>query len=220
MRSRKDFSKDFELVVKQEIKNYNDTVLTTNMALEKAKKSVEDLSKSIDLRIASIESKLTLQGSDISKLKAFVDNSSAQLSSRIGDQDQKIDKNINYLESSLKGIQSNYQEKNAFEEVMKDVKKQISGVFQSINQLEDGLLNDIQRSSLRSQENLDKLRKEILEKPSETIDLKADLEKQIGIAAVNASGIMRELALYKRSVMVIEKNIENIYTQIDRIRGL
>jgi hypothetical protein len=43
------------------------------------------------------------------------------------------------------------------------------------------------------------------------------LQQDIGIATVDAEGIKKELEVYKKSVFIIEKKLENIYTLIDRI---
>ena len=59
MLKRKDLSKDFELIVKQEIKNHNDSILNTNMSIERFKSDLNNLKKSIEKESAIRDSQFT-----------------------------------------------------------------------------------------------------------------------------------------------------------------
>ena len=78
---------------------------------------------------------------------------------------------------------------------------------------------EMERLKMRWIEDLKKFHQTILDRPSEALAVKDELEKKMQIDRVDFDGITREMHVYKKTVFIIEKNIENLYEQIKRLQA-
>jgi chromosome segregation ATPase len=219
MRSRKDFEKEFELVVKQEIKNYNDTVLATNIALEKCRSSIEELSNNTMQRFSEQENKFLAQDIALSRIKDSFDKSFIQLGKRIDDLSNQIDQYRKNTEFLIHDIESAYLEKDDFCTVIKEVRADIDDIRSKTIHLKDSLQQGLYRLSGDINSNIEILRREIFDGPSEAEAVKADLSKKLDAASIDFLGLMKEITICKKESFITEKKIENLYTLIERINN-
>ncbi len=57
-----------------------------------------------------------------------------------------------------------------------------------------------------------------MDAPTEASLVRNELEQKIYAHKVDVSGIMKELTVFKKENVVIEKKLENIYTLIERLQ--
>lgn len=216
MLSRKDLSKEFELVVKQEIKNYNDTVLATNVSLNDCHKKIDELSEKVNRRFAELDTKLLDKDSKFFIHKESIDRSISQLLKMLGDLDSQV---VVYLNNSINLRQSladNYSLKSEVYNLSDEFEGRLSHLNLKIHQISENFSHKLEMIERSFVDKFDKLKKEILDRPSEAQDVKRELENKINSACIDAEGILKELRILKKDALISEKKIENIYTLIER----
>lgn len=218
MLKRNDLAKQFELVVQQEIKNYNDSL---NYILQ----SLRDLKDEIrHVREESLENHAAIHGlqNDMSiEIKALKESLVA-LSLRFERSlnDQRVVNERNALE--MRDITSTVINKLSLEN---NFKHEIANLWNEIFKLKDKtdtsnrVLNDNLDDLLRRfRQEILKMKQEILEAPTEASLVRTQLDEKIAAHKVDVAGIMRELTIYKKDNLIVQKKIENIYTLIERLQ--
>lgn len=218
MLKRNDLSKQFELVVQQEIKNYQDSL---NFVLQSIKELKEDV---IRVRNESLENyaKLHSEHNDLAIQLQNLKYEVAALNQNFlsASYDQRIVNERNALEMRdiSSAIHSKISGDNYFKTKIDDVWNAVSELRRQSENKDRVLSDSIDDLLRRFRNEIQKVKKEILEAPSEASLVKTHLEEKIASHTVDVSGIMRELKIYKHDNMVTQKKIENIYTLIERLQ--
>lgn len=218
MLKRSDLSKQFELVVQQEIKNYQDSLDFVLQSINELKESIKQSHDEALENYAALHSEQTDLKIELHNLRDVFLSSYHRVNRHISDQEVVNHRNqtqiLELTGSVLKKInnEENFQAK--IENLWKEITK-----LQDITDTNHRVLNDNLDDLLRRFRNeILKTKKEILESPSEASLVKNQLEEKIAAHKVDVCGIMRELRLYKNDNMVTQKKIENIYTLIERLQ--
>ncbi len=218
MLKRNDLAKQFELVVQQEIKNYQDSL---NFVLQSIKELKEEI---IRVRNESLESsaKLHSEHNDLAIQLQNLKNAFAVLNQGFlsASCDQRIvnERNVIEMRDISTAIHTKINIDNRLQLKIEDVWNHISKVRRQLEDKDIALNNIIDDLLRRFRNEIQKAKKEILEAPSEASLVKIHLEEKIASHTVDVSGIMRELKIYKHDNMVTQKKIENIYTLIERLQ--
>ncbi len=219
MLKKSDLSKQFELVVQQEIKNYNDSLGQVFQAINGLKEQLKSLEEQSLENYALVSSQQKQLEIEFQLLKKDLSSSFSSLGSHVNDQ-KVINERNNYkiieisdaVERKIK-IDSNVQ--NQLNKLNNDIfnnKSELSDALSRMHSLLDDLL-------LRFRKEILKAKREILEAPSEASLVRTQLEEKLAAHTVDVDGIMRELQHFKKSTYIVEKQIENIYTLIERLKG-
>lgn len=218
MLNRHDMVKQFELVVKQEIKNHQETVLATSLAINALNKRLDDL----EVIVTGLQAKTTSELAFIRSVFRDMDKDFLSFQSKVKqdandsrDQKNLDEERIREMEKEASDCSKRSEEINGKIAVLLILDKDKNS---DIKRLGSEISSEIDRLKLKFFEELRKTKQEILDLPSEAQRVKEELKAEIAIDKVDFSGVIRELEVYKKSVFVIEKNIENIYTQIERLQ--
>lgn len=217
MLKKNDLAKQFELVVQQEIKNYNDSL---NFILQ----SLRDMKESLDeVRNDSLENYALIHSENVS-LRSFV----GVVSSR-QDDDQKI-------------LFSYISDNESFKNKLKDeilihtsmITKNLDDLLTVDNDCED-LFTKIERCEhtlamqrinffdaleiirFNVSKDMARLKEEILEVPSDSEAIRKDLDEKLSTYKVDSDGLLKEIAILKKENLVNTKHIEHLYTLIERL---
>lgn len=218
MLDRNKIAKQFELVVQQEIKNHNDQMLATNLALnlmhqkiaEQEKKAffetsgILDRIKKLEAKNESLEKQVSIEIGILSSQKEAINKQSNRHSKLIEDIIVNIEELSNDISSILHKLNSLFSENI-------ETKKIVDNVLQSVSCMFDTW-------DLRIKKEFANFKQEIEDRPSEIENLKLEFTQKINENTLDVCGIMREIQHYKKSAFVIEKKIENIYTLIKRLQ--
>jgi hypothetical protein len=219
MLSRKDLSKEFELVVKQEIKNYNDTVLSTNLSLNKCHQEIEDLSRIIEIRFSEQDNKLLEKEIKFDLHKDSIDKSIHQIIKLIGNLESKLISYESFFSDFRSNIEEKYTEKNEVYRLINDIGSALTDVNLKILQIKEDYSHQIKLLIIKFKYEFEEFKKEILDKPSELQVIKKELEKKIAGVSVDSEGVLKEIRICKKDSLIIDKKIENIYTLIERVNN-
>lgn len=219
MLKKSDLAKQFEMVVQQEIKNYQDSLNFVLQSINQLKDSVEDV------RQQSLENHAMLHSVQVNLLGQLKDAQEcyAQLSRKfdIAMSDQRKINERNSLElrdvtnAVIKkiSIDSNFQLKS--ENLMQSVntvRLENQKEIKNLNQFCSDLM-------IRFRKEILKTKQDILASPSKADEIKNEMDEKIARHTVDVDGIMREIKVIKKENFIFQKNLENIYTQIEGLKN-
>ncbi len=218
MLNRNDLSKQFSLVVQQEIKNHNDQMLSTNISIneikEEIRKNKEEQNK-INVEFASQITKINTNCLELSECALNLSKNFYNLQKKLDEFIEKATKEIKlFVENSIVAHSKHEHNKNSIE----DLKFEISNIQDDIIGRSNYQTQELELNLKKSKEYTEKCKKEILEIPSEAQEVKVELQKQMSIDRVDFQSIMREMQVYKKTCFILEKNQEHIYTLIERLK--
>ena len=218
MLNRNDLAKQFEIVVQQEIKNFNATVASIRDSLNSLKDEIKDVREKCEKdreRVLSSHKSLEIQ---LELHKNYCKQAFEKLESQSNDHKNQMDLLETENENAMDELSQLMSGHNIFREALKIVDLKISSNDQKNNIMHQGSALAIQANLDRMQKDLARTKKEILEAPSEFAEVKKELESKLSSHVVDVDGVLREIRLSGRALMTCEKKIENIYTLIDRLQ--
>lgn len=219
MLKRSDLAKQFEILVQQEVKNHNNSLLATNISINELRSLCEDNCKSIAKEKAERESKMLSFFTSFLDFREEIVSFSNNLQSQINDSKAKNDS----LSAALINLSLEFEKINIVQRVQEDklnkLCNEFDGLSKRIKELHTQYKIDLSDHNVKNEQNLNKAKEEILNMPSEAQKVKYEIEGKMAIDRVDFKCLMRELQVHKKTVFIIEKQIENIYTLIERLKG-
>ena len=217
MLKRNDISKQFELVVQQEIINHNDQMLATNLSLNELRKSLDVQKREFDHYKALCNSENLKRKSNFDRLSSLVENNKSDAMSKMNDILQAFD-------AANKRLDDFHDLIHNFDKTLEHEKEKIIEIiefhdacFDVISKELKELKSSIAKISSDSFENFNKYKVEMAAKPSEAEKVKKELLEIINTQKIDFSGLMEEIQAYKKDAFIKEKKLENIYTLIERL---
>lgn len=218
MLKKSDLSKQFELVVQQEIKNYQDSL---NFVLQ----SIKELKKEIQVVHTESLENYALIHSQYNDLAIQLEN----IKKNHLENDKKLDNHINDVEvfkiKSTDEIRMFALRTIANSNSIEYIQNSIIDLKQNIDVIEDEIKghsltisHTFDTIQLKLSKDIKKLKEELISMPSDSQVVRKELEEKITSHKVDVEGIMKELRIFKYDNMVTEKKIENIYTLIARLQ--
>jgi hypothetical protein len=218
MLKRNDLSKQFELVVQQEIKNYQDSLNFVLQSIKELKEEIKQVNDQALENYALLHSEQNDLKIELQNLRDVFMESYKTFHNHINDQyvvNQRNQNQINNLTSEiLKKINFDGNFQSKFENLWGEI-SELKKTTDKNNRVLNDNLDDLLR---RFRQGILKAKEEIRQEPSELSLVKTQLEERIVSHSVDVEGIMRELRIYKHDNMVTQKKIENIYTLIERLK--
>lgn len=218
MLNRNDLAKQFELVVQQEIRNHNESLLATNLALNEIRESIEKNKREQDEVNANL-------GSTITRMNQL----GLELSSSVLELSKKLQYQINdmnaFMEEMRAGVAISIENSVRAHAKFEGTENQITDLKFTVSKLEDearGINQIVERKIDEAQfkcvKHVEKMKKEILEIPSEAQAVKKELEEKMSVDRVDFEGLMKEIQIVKKRSFIIDKHLENIYTELEKLK--
>lgn len=219
MLKRNDLVKQFELVVKQEIANHNSQILATNLSINNLKSILDSQRKAQEKDSSflgeSIQ-KVNKQLLEFIKLYECFYRESADIVRKQNEINTHVDFEINH---SIDEISSFNQKCEHLQSKFVRLHEKVISLCDSIDSLnkdKNKIVCDLESKICKE---ISKCKQEILSIPSEAQLVKKELEEKIKISRIDFEGVMKELSVVKRDNFVLKKEIENLYTQLERIKA-
>lgn len=218
MLNRNDLTKQFELVVKQEIKNYQDSLNQVLQSIRDLKEAIEDARHDFLENHAALHSHQGQLAGELESIRFKLENLARIQAGHANTQhvtNEHTEKQLMELKDFInnKGCQDDWN-KLKFSDIETNINKiklQHDLFHKLIGDQTDYLLSHCKSS-------IDKAKQEIKDAPSDASLIKAEIREELNTFKVDTFGLLRELRLLKNDSMVQEKKIENIYTLIDRLK--
>ena len=180
-------------------------------------KEMQDLRDSLNLATEKFKSLSEKSQEELRDLMTYTVRQVSQLNEIIWANEKQISeqkKTIEDLNKELLVFHSLYTSRNDMDRFKKEVKDQITEVvtcningYQECQSHLKGLFNSLK-------EDLTKSKEEIQKKFFELID---QMGKNFNITKIDRDGVLKEIRVWDKTIFIIEKKIENIYTLIERM---
>jgi hypothetical protein len=218
MLNRNDLAKQFELVVKQEIKNYQDSLNFVLQSIRELKESVEHVHQEQLENYAVLHSSYVgLQG-DLSAVKNLIFSYGIKFDKFQREQNNLNDSSSKNISDIGEIIQDKINNENILKSEIEDITQKFSALREAIESIDNKYSGDINNISYRYQRDIQKTKEEILNAPTKADVVKKELSEKLDSHKVDVAGIMRELNIFKKENHITQKKIENIYILIERLQ--
>jgi uncharacterized phage infection (PIP) family protein YhgE len=215
---REEYAKRFEELTKQEIKNYNDSLLNTHVAMEEFRLKLKDSVDQYASQVAKLSSTIKTVQIENANLKDEISNLSRRLERETHDfnklEREKIesDKHIEeFKDWSRDKIDQHYNS-------IYTLQLRVSAESSTCKYHDENLSRELAHSYQQSQVDNNKLKEEILAIPSEAKKVKKDLLIKVSESAIDNVGILKELQMIKKKSTIQESMNEYFHTQLNRLK--
>lgn len=218
MLDKLDFQKKFELAVKQEIQNYQNSLNSILQSIRDIKESVESNKTECLENSAVLHSVQNIHSIENELLKSEVDKKFKSFDSRLNDFCKENAKIIDLCDEMKKIADQSSQKylhiEKRFQEILTDlarIKSTISSNSKFIEEYTESLYRKVNDS-------IEKNKKEIIESPSKLEKVKQEIEAKLDSYKVDFEGVTREINVFKKENFITQKKLEQIYTLIERFK--
>jgi len=215
---KRDLAEEFSLIIRQEIKNYNDSILTTNMSINKLFAEIEQLKKALAKDGNDYQNELYVHGVEIGFLKKKNEDAIQKLKGIIDENHQKNLDNLKAIRKSFDDRESYYLRVEGFDQFKRTLEKWMANIQRMFEVQKDVLRRDIQLSSEKLTASLENTQTSLHIKIKEESDLRKKNEGNFDIFALHFDSLKTEIERLKKRSFIVEKEIENLYTQQERMK--
>jgi len=117
------------------------------------------------------------------------------------------------IDISLKNSRKNEFNENRIDEI----KKVVEDLQDEIQIYPITISNYFDSINYRISKDFKRMKEEILSIPSEVDKIREEYDEKIDCHKIDTEGILKEIRISRKDMIVIQKQIENIYTRLDRI---
>ncbi len=218
MLNRMDFVKCFDLLTKQEIKNYQDSLNFVLQSIQDLKERCNDIQNHFLENHALLHSNQNDLLIENEKLREECRYSRELLERSLRDQSARNSTHSAELHSMVSAMHEN-------EKITEDLENKFQFCSQELTKLKDALAtsqrvyyDNLDDLRFRFRQEMSKCKQDILSAPTEADNVRRELKEDISTHKIDVSGLMREIQVYKADATISEKKIEHLYTLIDRLK--
>ena len=219
MMTKKDLAKEFSLVVQQEITNHNNAILATNISLEEFRQKLSDIVLKSDQKLAALNSNFVSQSAAISFIKDDVQKAIDKCARDINESSLSTLGTLRGMKKMIDERDTYFLTIDGFKEFEKRVDEYLANLRLAFVLQKDIAVQEFNKISVNFQQRIEQISSEINFQFMKQADSIKDQNRQFDEMAINFSGVFREIEICKKRSFVIEKNIENLYTQIERLKA-
>lgn len=218
MITRRDLADQFSDIVKQEIKNHNDMVLACNSSLDEFRRKIEEITSVSNRKSQIISESLDKTNNRIGTLDESINKNTQLFTSQVNDLSAALRSSVKQIKDLIDKRDSYFLTLQGFEDFQTKIDEWMAHIKVSFYKQQDVIKDENKKTHncLLSiiEEKISEVKKEIKLQKEE----KKEINKSLDLVAVNFGGLTKEIESVKKRCFVIEKNIENVYTQIERLK--
>ncbi len=218
MLNKLDLTKKFELVVQQEIQNYQKSLNNVLQTIRDIKISIETMQTESLESYALIHTIQSNQSTEQDRIKSDLNTKIDQIGSKLVDLCGKVAKIVD-LSSELR---INIDKQN---EKYVTLEQKLDGIFKDVDQVKISLRvnkksseEDYAQALRQIKDSFACQKKQIEETPSQLSKAKKEIDERLNTHIVDVESVLKELTEYKKQNHVTQKHIEHIYTLIERLK--
>lgn len=218
MLKRSDLSKQFELVVQQEIKNFQDASYQMNQTLNELNSKIENIEKTTSSNNALLESKHKSLSIQVEILLSQYNQNQKRLDSHITDTSSithKIGENLHSVATYT--IDAHKKNDHAMS-LLTLLRDSITSLQEQIKERSINLQSNLDQFDRSLSSKFANFKQQIIDLPSDSEDIRKEFREKLASHKVDVEGITKEFKVNRKEFMVIEKKLESIYTLIDGLK--
>jgi len=216
---RSDLSEEFSTIVKQEVKNHNDAILASNVSINTIKSEVDKTAKLFDRKIRLIQDSIFDQSLAIEDLKKNADSSLAQIKRDSAEKHKTNCDQLVAIKKSIDDRESYFLRIEGFNQFKEKLDQSLAKIECLFHTQRDNFKQDCFNIVNSNEKSIDEIRVHLRKKEDCDKCEKKLMEKNLDVFSIHHDGVKGELETIKKRLFIIEKNIENLHTRIDRMKG-
>jgi predicted nucleic acid-binding Zn-ribbon protein len=202
----------------QELKNNQDFINTTNQWLQKLSVGLDALRKDFEATSSQVDSKQKYQDINIEKINEKFVLHQKSCNNALDAFSEKLQSGINSYKLSEKNCFDSFSSLEFATKSLSFLNDRVNRLENEIKRIERLTVAESVRLSNFIENKTKNIKEEIQSIPSEIPGLKSMIEEKVAIFNVNFEGTLREIELVKKDAFISKKYIENLYTQLDRLK--
>jgi predicted DNA binding CopG/RHH family protein len=215
---RNDLAKQFELVVKQEVKNHNDSILATNISIEDIRKEIRSMEARHQAEMLLIKEQILDFKLKFNSISEKNDNQKSKLDSHIHDSSRIAERNHRNYENVMSDLDKVDQVLKSHDRKHSQISHDKNFQSEQFESLAKDIRIEIRLECARTMQHAKALCKAIEDKPSEVDKLRDEISERLSASNIDVKGVYQEIDAFKRDCYYVEKKLENIYTLIERLQ--
>ena len=217
MIKKDDLVKQFELLTKQEIKNYKDDLSRVYSKLDFILSGLETEKKTALLNHLKNDSeihKLRTQIENISLELKGISNIASSFKNNSNSQVEALSVDIKKMQTEIMG---NRKAQGTLSLKLFETYKQIAVIGENFSKYLGGLNQIIESLHTKLNKTIDKKVDDLRNEPRESDKQIKEILQKLEVDRVDFDGVMREMRVLKRDNEIKEKHIERLYIEIKRL---
>ena len=219
MLKKNDLVKQFELVVKQEIIEHNNSILANNLAMNSIKMEMANLSKEIKDNFNLLKAGISQNKSSTLELFELIESCSKNTADLSSYMKIKLAKTEDDIRKDINQLAKEFVNEESFSKYKDICKEKFDSFSKTIEDSLSFFLNKIKGLEERFNQSFELYQKEVSKVPITLEKFNQDLMYKIEEQRVEKLGVAKEIKVLKKAVFINEKKIENLYTLIERINN-
>lgn len=215
---RSDLAKEFSDLVKQEIKNHNDSILATNVSLNSMRNDLEDMKAMSQIEAHEVNRYFRGYDDSLAIIKEAFESSVQKLQRDFNDRTAQSKSDLGLLRKFFEDRSTYFMTTDGFDQFSKKIDQWTANIQRSFQVQNDVLRNRCNQISDQTQQAIEIHRSAVQKSIDQEIEDRKKQDVTLDHFAVNFSGMQQEIEKVKKRCFIIEKNIENLYTQIERLK--
>jgi len=211
---REELVKRFEDVVVEEMRKHSAAVLKTNNELKYLHDLFENFKKDLELlknqNKSDYKETQEISRKEIARIEQAFDSQRRFMKTNASHMDEVAD-SLQKKIDNLVDIEEFSDLKNYCSETRKDISEMSNDSMETITKI-------LHTYSLEASKALEDHKRETSSKMEVLGNDHVVAAQLLDTYRVDARGVLKELQIYKKSVLILEKKIENLYTLIDRLQ--
>lgn len=210
---------EVDIRVMQEIKNHNDLMHEMGQSIQTLQLGLTSLAGQHQKALAKSDNDHKMLLIAFENLKEGVDLFVKKSNQRIGDIETSVNDVLNKNLKMHKEMPLDYLSRNDFIDAIRDQDKITACLQQDVTVHKDGFNSAIVALNHKLKDEIERLRIELTPSTQEVDPIKSQLEAASVVWKIDFDGLVKEIAILKKSATYAEKKFENLYTLIDRLKG-
>lgn len=211
---KQELVKGFNSIVREEVRKHNSAIKNNQEDIDSMKRMIESFKSDYEGLRHSNESMVCSILNDFGRKKNEIESSILSLKDFVNSYKKEFKEAIDSIKSSTHDAVNLDTLKGFSLELNSKMDSEVKRIKESIACMRAEIDNFLGSRDL----DLCEYKKKISENTQRMSESLEELEKNLRISRVDAEGVMQELKIYKKSMYIIEKKIENIYTLIERLQ--
>lgn len=216
---REEYVKRFEELTKQEIKNYNDSLLNIHLALNKLRKDIESSNELYAKHVAALHSQINELKSEINILKKDNEELRWGIDSCSSDFNNFERQYLLDKKDSNTSLCNIIEKQSLYAKSLEDLKSAIAIYDKKLDKDISNVRNEMSQCYVNSKEDNARLKAEILAIPSEAKALEERLAPKFSELAIEKESLLKEVKVIKKRHTIQESLNEYFHIQLDRLKA-
>jgi len=219
MIKKDDLVKKFELLTKQEIKNYNDSLLVTNTSLGDLDRRISVLRDSFGAKIEILQSELGKRDTRISALEDHIKKLESEFDRYVNDKQKLYERDAIYREEYREALEKLFDMYSKMNIKTNNIFDEIGSSSSKLSKQNEQALTETLTFKIRLANHIKEVKELFHAMPPVESIVEEKICEKLSVVEIDKKGIQREIDIAKKRCFIIEKEIENIYTRIERLKG-